>query len=146
MLARWRDALTGDGQLAVQMPTNADHPSHVVAARSPRNSRSSSGFDGIPPLDPVQRVLAPEEYAQMLDDLGFARQHVRLQVYPHHLDSTADVVEWVKGTSLTRFQSRFTPELYADFLDRYRDRLIDVLGDHRPYLYTFKRILFWARR
>ena len=91
-------------------------------------------------------VLAPEEYAQLLDDLGFARQHVRLQVYPHHLDSTDEVVEWVKGTSLTRFQRAMSEDLYAQFLDRYRARLIEVLGDHHPYLYTFKRILFWARK
>jgi trans-aconitate 2-methyltransferase len=81
----------------------------------------------------------------MLDRLGFTRQHVRLQVYPHHLASTADVVEWVKGTNLTRFERRLSPELYAEYLDRYRARLLDALGDHRPYLYTFKRILFWAR-
>jgi trans-aconitate 2-methyltransferase len=89
-------------------------------------------------------VLAPEEYAQLLDDLGFTRQHVRLQVYSH-LDSTDEVVEWVKGTSLTRFQRAMPAETYAQFLDRYRARLIEVLGDHHPYLYTFKRILFWAR-
>jgi trans-aconitate 2-methyltransferase len=70
---------------------------------------------------------------------------VRLQVYPHRLPSTGDVVEWVKGTNLTRFESALSPELYAEFLDRYRARLLDALGDHRPFLYTFKRILFRAR-
>jgi trans-aconitate 2-methyltransferase len=147
VLARWRDALTSDGQLAVQMPTNADHPSHWVAREVAEEEPFASAFDGARPIDPVQgNVLAPEEYAQLLDDLGFARQHVRLQVYPHHLESTDEVVEWVKGTSLTRFQRAMSAEMYAQFLHRYRARLIDVLGDHHPYLYTFKRILFWARR
>ena len=82
----------------------------------------------------------------MLYRLGFARQHVRLQVYPHQFEYSGEVVEWVKGTNLTRFESRLTPELYAEYLDRYRTRLLDALGEHRPYLYTFKRILFWARR
>jgi trans-aconitate 2-methyltransferase len=146
VLARWRDALTDDGQLAVQMPTNADHASHVIAREVAEEEPFLSAFDGSPPLDPVLRVLRPEEYAQMLDRLGFARQHVRLQVYPHHFESSGDVVEWVRGTNLTRFESRLTPELYAGYLDRYRTRLLEVLGDQRPYLYTFKRILFWARR
>ena len=128
------------------MPTNADHASHVVAREVAEEAPFLSAFDGNPPLDPVLRVMRPEEYAEMLDRLGFARQNVRLQVYPHRLESSGDVVEWVRGTNLTRFESRLTPELYAEFLDRYRARLLDVLGDQRPYLYTFKRILFWARK
>ena len=146
VLARWRDALTSDGQLAVQMPTNADHASHVIARAVAEEEPFLGAFDGSPPVDPVLRVLRPEEYAVMLDRLGFAHQHVRLQVYPHHFESSGDVVEWVKGTNLTRFESRLTPDLYAEYLDRYRTRLLDALGDQRPYLYTFKRILFWARK
>jgi trans-aconitate 2-methyltransferase len=146
VLARWRDSLTDDGQLAVQMPTNADHPSHVVARTVAEEEPFASAFDGEPPVDPVLRVKRPEEYAVLLDDLGFPRQHVRVQVYPARLPSTAEVVEWVKGTNLTRFERRLSPGLYAEFLNRYRARLLDVVGDHRPYFYAFKRILFWARK
>ena len=55
------------------------------------------------------------------------------------------VVEWVKGTSLTRFRTRLDDATYEAFLDRYRARLLEVLGDRSPYFYTFKRILFWGR-
>ena len=146
VLARWRDALTTDGQLVVQMPTNADHASHVIARAVAEEEPFLSAFDGSPPLDPVLRVLRPEEYAVMLDRLGFARQHVRLQVYPHHLASTGEVVEWVKGTSLVRFRERLPAVLYEVFLERYRTRLLERLGDRAPYFYTFKRILLWGRR
>jgi trans-aconitate 2-methyltransferase len=151
VLTRWRDALAENGQLAVQMPTNADHPSHAVAREVAEEEPFAGAFaravDGGVPPDPVrQNVMAPEYYSRLLDDLGFARQHVRIQVYPHRLASTAEVVEWVKGTSLTRFERGLPPDLYAEFVDRYRARLIEVLGDHAPYLYTFKRILFWARK
>ena len=145
-LERWSRALGDGGQLAVQLPANADHPSHVVAAQLTTESPFIEAFGGNPPPDPTSRVLAPETYAEILDGLGFSRQHVRLQVYPHHLGSSADVVEWVKGTSLTRVKARLTPELYDHFVERYRERLIARIGDHHPYLYTFKRILFWARR
>ena len=53
VLARWRDALTSEGQLAVQMPTNADHPSHVIAREVAEEEPFLSAFDGSPPLDPV---------------------------------------------------------------------------------------------
>ena len=36
-------------------------------------------------------------------------------------------------------------ELYAEFVDRYRHRLPDALGDRSPYFYTFKRVLFWGK-
>jgi trans-aconitate 2-methyltransferase len=82
----------------------------------------------------------------LLDELGFALQEVRLQVYLHHLRSTAEVVEWVKGTTLTRFKGPLGPEGWPGFVDLYRQRLLAVLGDRSPYVYPFKRILMWARR
>jgi trans-aconitate methyltransferase len=55
-------------------------------------------------------------------------------------------VAWVKGTSLTRFKEPLGPEGWERFVDRYRARLLSVLGDRSPYLYPFKRILLWGRR
>jgi trans-aconitate 2-methyltransferase len=95
---------------------------------------------------PLRPNWAPlERYAELLHDLGFARQNVRPQVYGHVLASTADVVEWTKGTTLTRFARALPLDLYDTFVDRYRQRLISVLGDRHPYFYAFKRVLFWAR-
>jgi len=83
--------------------------------------------------DPVaEHVLPPEEYALVLESLGFEAQHVRLQVYLHHLASTAEVVEWVKGTSLTRFKESFGDEGWPAFVDLYRARLLATLGSTHP--------------
>ena len=141
-LGRWVRGLRPGGQLAVQLPANADHPSHLVAAEVA--AEFAPAFGGDPPPDPVRNVLAPERYAELLDALGFADQHVRLQVYGHRLASTDDVVEWVKGTGLTRFRARLDEVAYERFLAAYRARLLARLGDHRPYFYAFKRILIWA--
>ncbi len=142
VLARWRDALADGGQLAVQVPANPDHPSHEIS----RQLAEEWMGDEAPP-DPVhEHVLTPDRYAEVLDDLGFERQHVRLQVYGHRMASTADVVEWVKGTSLTRFRQTMPPADYERFLEEYRRRLLGVLGDRPDYFYAFKRILFWGRR
>ncbi|MEJ7583802.1 MAG: methyltransferase domain-containing protein [Acidimicrobiales bacterium] len=141
VLTQWAALLVPGGELAVQVPANADHPSHRVIADLAGEEPWASAGDGPAPSDPVRRVLAPERYAELLHRLGFEHQHVRLQVYPHVLASTADVVEWTKGTSLTRMRSHFPPEVYEHFVAAYRHRLLDELGDHRPYFYAFKRIL-----
>lgn len=117
-----------DGQIAVQMPANDDHPSHRTAAEVAHEL----GIDPKP-----THVLAPEQYAQLLFDLGYKRQHVSMRVYGHVLPSSADVVEWVRGTLLTYYDD-------PRFLDRYRERLLSALGDPRPYFYTYKRLLIWG--
>ena len=146
LLARLTRALPAEGQLAVQVPANTDHPSHTVGMEVAGESPFVEALADDQPPDPAKRVLAPEAYAELLDELGFAEQHVRLQVYVHHLASSADVVEWAKGTHLTFFRARLSDDLYDAYLERYRRRLLDVIGERRPYLYTFKRILFWGQR
>jgi trans-aconitate 2-methyltransferase len=146
LLARLTQAIPAGGQLAVQVPANTDHPSHMVGMGLANETPFREALADDPPPDPGTRVLAPEDYAEILDQLGFGQQHVRLQVYDHRLASSADVVEWVKGTHLTFFRARLPDELYNLFLERYRQRFLDAVGERRPYLYTFKRILFWARR
>jgi trans-aconitate 2-methyltransferase len=141
VLSRWIGSLRDGGQLAVQVPANADHPSHTVAVEV-----AAEMLDEPPPDVVAQRVLRPEEYALLLDELGCVQQHVRLQVYTHHLASSAEVVEWVKGTSLTRFKEPLGPARWDEFVDRYRARLLAVIGDRAPYVYPFKRILLWGRR
>ena len=105
-------ALGDGGQLAVQVPANADHASHLVAAEVGASEPFASAMGGeVPPDRVAVNVLRPEEYAVLLHDLGFARQHVRLAVYGHVLDDTAAVAEWVRGTSLTRFFAVLPEEL-----------------------------------
>lgn len=147
VLARWIAALRPGGQIAVQVPANADHPSHVVAAQVAATEPFLTALGSVPPPDPVARnVLAPEEYAVALHDLGADDQHVRLQVYGHRLASSADVVEWVRGTSLTRFTRLLPADLADGFVAAYRERLLAAIGEHTPYFYPFKRILMWARK
>jgi trans-aconitate 2-methyltransferase len=145
VVTRWWAALRAGGQLAVQIPANADHPSHRVAAEVAASEPFRSAMGGAPPPDQVAvNVLAPEQYAILLDHLGAARQHVRLQVYGHVLPRAADVVEWVRGTSLTRFTNVLPVALHDEFLTTYTRRLLERIGDGAPYFYPFKRILFWG--
>jgi len=144
LFARLTAALRPGGQLAVQMPANFDHPSHVVAAQVAGEAPFCDALGGHARTG--RAVLPPEEYALFLERLGYAEQHVRLQVYGHRLAARDEVVEWVKGTLLTDYQRRLPAELYARFVARYRELLLPALEDTRPYLFTFKRVLLWAQR
>lgn len=151
ILARLAASLRPGGQLAIQMPQNADHPAPRLAVELARELAERepfrSAFGGPPPPDAVDgNVLAPEAYALLLDRLAFAEQRVRLEVYLHHLESTAALVEWLRGTTLTRFEKLLPPDLYRQYVELFRERLLAQLGDRRPYPFTFKRILLWAAK
>jgi trans-aconitate 2-methyltransferase len=60
------------------------------------------------------------------------------------LGSTPDVVEWVRGTLLTDYEVRMPAAMFERFVARYRERLVETLGDRGPYFFAFKRILLWA--
>ncbi|HYO76449.1 MAG TPA: methyltransferase domain-containing protein [Thermoanaerobaculia bacterium] len=135
LLTRLSRFLNDGGQLAIQMPANDTHTSHCVAA----DLAAEFGLEPRPDY-----VLCVERYAELLNRLGFKRQHVRMQVYGHLLPSSADVVEWVRGALLTHYEALLSPDRFAEYLDEYRARLAAELGDTRPYFYTYKRVLLWA--
>ena len=143
LLARVSERIAEGGQLAVQVPANFDHLSHTVADEVAREEPFASALAGALRGNPI---LSPEAYAVLLDRLGFRAQHVRLQVYPHSLASREEVIEWVKGTLLTFYKQRLSDTLYDKFLARYRERLLPLLEDRRPYFYPFKRILLWGEK
>ncbi|HYH07270.1 MAG TPA: methyltransferase domain-containing protein [Thermoanaerobaculia bacterium] len=134
LFARLTNFLSNEGQLAVQMPANDDHPSHSVAAAVAREF-------GVEPR--ADYVLPTQRYAELLHRLGYKRHHVRLQVYGHVLPSNDDVVEWVRGALLTHYEALLA-DRFGDFLAAYRERLAGVLGETRPYFYTYKRVLIWG--
>jgi len=78
--------------------------------------------------------------------LGVVDPHVRLQVYPQVMASSAHVVEWTSGTSLTRFFKRLPDHLHQTFVEAYRDELLAAIGEQAPYFYAFKRVLLYGRR
>ncbi len=136
-------AVAEGGQIAVQVPANHHHQSHIIADEIANESPFREALEGYIRDNPL---LEPEQYAVLLHKLGYKEQIVRLQVYAHSLDSRENVVEWVKGTRLTDYQKRMPEEMYELFLERYRERLMPRLEETRPFLYTYNRILFWARK
>ena len=134
-LAEW---VAPAGQLAIQMPANHHHISHVLAA-----TLAEEQFDC-----PRRRhsVLPPDEYAVLLDRAGFRQPSVRVQVYLHHLPGPDALVEWVEGTLLNAYRARLPERAFPEFLQRYREELIAALPSERPYRFTFPRILIHAHK
>ncbi len=135
LFARLTNLLSATGQIAVQMPANDDHASHRIAAEVGREFGVAERPD---------YVLPVERYAELLHRLGYARQHVRMQVYGHVLPSSDDVVEWVRGALLTHYQSLLSADRFEEFLTEYRKRMRAALGEVRPFFYTYKRVLLWG--
>lgn len=143
LYARLHARLAPGGLLAVQVPANDHHVSHttlVEVASEPPFAEALGGFARRSP------VLAPQAYALLLDELGFTDIDVRLQVFPQYLDAPQDVVEWLRGTTLTPYRSRLPEALYEELVARYRERLLARLPARRPCFYPFDRIFVWARR
>ena len=141
LLRRLTGALSPGGQIAVQMPMTDDLITHQTAselARSPEFRRLLGGYVRRTPL------LDPIRYSAWLYRLGYARQHVRVVMYTHLLESREEVVEWVRGALLTEYQKRLSPPDWDRFLTRYRQLLLPQLEDERPYFYVNPRILFWG--
>jgi trans-aconitate 2-methyltransferase len=143
LFVRLTGALREGGQLTVQMPANHDHASHLVAERVAAEEPFREVLDGYVRKTPV---LRPEEYAVLLDQLDYVAQHVRMQVYLHLLPEAGAVVEWIKGTLLTDYKRRLESDVFEDFVERYRELLLEELGEERPFPFTFKRVLLWAKR
>ncbi len=135
LLKRLAGFLARNGQIAIQMPANDDHPSHATAAEVAR----SFGID--PRHDPL---LPIDEYARVLYALGFRHPNVRMQTYGHELESAESVIEWVKGTLLTDYEKRLGSR-YPQFLSEYSKTLLPRLGNSRPFFYTYKRVLIFGK-
>lgn len=143
LFAALAELVAAGGQLAVQMPSNFEHPSSAVATALAREAPFAEALGGRARgggVDP------PTRYAERLYTLGFRRQSVQLRVYLHELPGPEAVHAWTRGSTLTWYASQLGPDLYAAFDTAYRERLLAALPNLRPYAFTFQRLLIWASR
>ncbi len=141
---KMKESLKPGGQIAVQMPMNHDYATHVIASAMSHEEPWISKLKGLP-YDKYKSLLSIEDYAVLLFHLGFVEQNVLLKVYPQVMESRDGVVEWVRGSMLTYFESRLTPDDFIRFTTEFKKRLFSQLADDRPFFYPFKRVLMWAK-
>ncbi len=143
LLKQLTSLLAPGGQLAIQLPANQNYPTHTIAAEIAAEEPFKQAFKGS--TSHIHHLLSMEEYAQLFEELGFESQVVRLQLYAHFLESTASVVEWVKGSLLTYYKSHLSPDLYGEFFKEYQKRLIERLGWAEPFFFPMKRLFLWGQ-
>jgi trans-aconitate 2-methyltransferase len=134
--------LASQGQLAIQMPSNFDYPTHLIAFEL----ASEAPFSDVLKDSFKRSVLKIDEYAELLYQLGFKEQNARLQVYGHTLESTESIIEWVRGSLLTYYRSLLPPPLFDQFETEYRSRILSRFGKKSPFFMPFKRLLIWGRK
>lgn len=132
--------LLPEGQIAIQVPSNFESPTHVIAKEIAKEEPFVKKLKG----GREPSVLPIEAYAEMFYRMGAKEQNVKMQVYPYVLESTDSAIEWVKGTLFTYYQSRLPADQYQEFLRRYSEKVHKFFGEKKPFFYPFKRILIWA--
>ena len=141
LIPRLYDRLTPGGQIAVQVPSNHNHISHQIY----RETASEEPFHSI--LNGFQRyapVLSIDEYARLFFLCGAEDIIVFEKVYPHILEDSDAVVEWISGTALVPYFERLG-EHKEEFVKALREKMRAALPD-RPVFYPFRRTLFSARK
>lgn len=150
MITRLWKLLRPGGQLAVQVPSNHDHPSHRLLAETARKEPFAGALhgwtrQGSAPVGRQSPVLGIVEYAELLFGLG-ARQITAFEkIYPVVLDGADGVLDWVSGTALVPYLERLPMELQDPFREAYRARLWREWPGG-PVFYAFKRTLFSAHK
>jgi trans-aconitate 2-methyltransferase len=133
--------LAAGGQIAVQVPSNHNHISHQIY----RETASEEPFKSI--LNGFQRyapVLSIDDYARLFFECGAEEILVFEKVYPHILEDSNAVVEWISGTALVPYFERLG-EYKEEFVNAIRVKMRAAIPD-TPVFYPFRRTLFSARK
>eukprot|EP01129_Flabellula_baltica_P006751 TRINITY_DN2567_c0_g1_i4.p1 TRINITY_DN2567_c0_g1~~TRINITY_DN2567_c0_g1_i4.p1 ORF type:complete len:305 (-),score=50.29 TRINITY_DN2567_c0_g1_i4:20-898(-) len=130
------------GQVAIQIPCNNNHVSHSLISEIVMKPKY------VKYLDNVYRspVLEPEEYLQILHNLGYKRYKAYVNVYPHLLKNAGEMAQWTKGSVLSYYRDMFPEEVFEQFYDEYATTLVKRVDDSSPFLYTFKRVFIWGSK
>lgn len=133
--------LTSGGQIAVQVPSNHNHISHQIY----RETASEEPFKSI--LNGFQRyapVLSIDDYARLFFECGAEEIVVFEKIYPHILEDSDAVVEWISGTALVPYFERLG-EHKEEFVNAIRVKMRAAMPE-TPVFYPFRRTLFSARK
>jgi trans-aconitate 2-methyltransferase len=141
LLHRFFTMLKPGGQIAVQLPSNSNHPAmsaiRYVAAEEPFVSALEGWYQ---PL----HVLPIDQYADILYKEGGKEITVFEKVYPHILPDVDALVQWTSATAMLPYLEKLNEQLKQEFLSRYKEVLSERFTT-TPIFFGFKRILFSAK-
>lgn len=141
LIPRLFDRLKPGGQIAVQVPSNHNHISHQIYRETAEEEVFKSVLQGFQRYAPV---LTIDTYARILFECGAEEITVFEKVYPHILENSDAVVEWISGTALVPYFERLG-EHKEEFVEAIRRKMRAAMPG-APVFYPFRRILFSARK
>jgi trans-aconitate 2-methyltransferase len=142
VLRRLAELVVPGGSIAVQVPNNADAPSHALmreVAGRPRFAEHAAGVLGV-------RGTGPEVYLALFADLGWSCDAWET-TYLHVLQGEDPVLEWVRGTGLRPILQALPDGVREEFVEEYRLELRRAYP-RRPFgtVLPFRRTFAVARR
>lgn len=141
LIPRLFSKLNSGGQLCIQVPSNHNHISHMLIRETAKEEpfhKILNGFERIAP------VLSIDEYTKILFEQNAKNINVFEKIYPHVLEKSDAVIEWISGTALVPYFERLG-EHRAHFLEVLGKKMKAALPEN-PLLYPFRRILFSATK
>ncbi|MEI7845831.1 MAG: methyltransferase domain-containing protein [Chloroflexota bacterium] len=133
--------LNPGGQIAVQVPSNHTHMSHQLIAETAKEEPFRTILGGYVRVSPVLQI---EDYARLLYELGAENVIVFEKIYPHLLENSNAIIDWVSGTTLVPYFERLGTE---------KEHFLSVLSNKMhtsfptsPIFYPFKRTFFSAQK
>lgn len=133
--------LNAGGQICVQVPSNHNHISHLLIRETAKEEPFRTILNNFERIAPV---LSIDEYTRILFEQGAEDIVVFEKVYPHVLENSDAIVEWISGTALVP---------YFEKLGRHKNDFLNVLSakmrkalPESPILYPFRRTLFSAKK
>lgn len=142
VLRRLSDVVVPGGSIAVQVPNNADAPSHALmreVADRPPYVEHTHGVLGV-------RGSGPDVYLELFAGLGWSCDAWET-TYLHVLPGDDPVFEWVKGTGARPVLAALPDGLRDDFVDEYKAEL-RAAYPRRPFgtVLPFRRTFAVATR
>lgn len=135
------DKLKPGGQIAVQVPSNHNHISHQIYRETAEEDMFKFILQGFQRYSPV---LTIENYSRILFNCGAEEINIFEKIYPHILENSDAVVEWISGTALVPYFERLGKHK-EEFVEAIRRKMRVAMPDS-PVFYPFRRILFSARK
>lgn len=129
------------GQIAVQVPSNHNHISHQIYRETADEDMFKFILQGFQRYAPV---LSIENYSRILFDCGAEQITVFEKIYPHVLENSDAVVDWISGTALVPYFERLGQHK-DEFVRSVRTKMYAAMPGI-PIFYPFRRILFSARK
>ncbi len=133
--------LAPGGQIAVQVPSNHHHISHRIYRQIASEEMFKFILNGYQRYAPVLKI---DDYANILFQCGAEDILVFEKIYPHVLENSDAVVEWISGTALVPYFERLGKHKEA-FVQSIREKMRIAMPDS-PVFYPFRRTLFSARK